>query len=160
MLAYLDDTNVGRQTITELDVDDVAYDQVFGSCGLLLAAAHHDSLLRHHVLERVHDTRRLGLLKVREYARENDDHGERHAQPQVVLGRVIVRRLGDAVGEEAEERAEPEEHGETAEQVLAEFHPLGHGLGRRESVRTVAFKHFGGARFRETLIFRISNEIV
>ena len=44
----------------------------------------------------------------------------------------------DGVGEEAEDGAEPEEHGEPAEEVLRELDPLWRGWGRREGVGPVA----------------------
>ena len=44
----------------------------------------------------------------------------------------------DGVGEEAEDSAEPEEHGEPAEEVLCELDPLWRGWGRREGVGPVA----------------------
>ena len=43
----------------------------------------------------------------------------------------------DAVGNEAEDGAKPEEHGKAREETFAEFDPLRHSWGRRQRVWTV-----------------------
>ena len=142
---------VGGHAVAELDLDDVALDEVLGLDGALVAVADDHRLLGHHVLEGLHDARALRLLEVGEHAGEKDDHGERHAQPQVVLGRVVVGGLGYAVGDKAQDGARPQEHGEAAEQLLAELDPLGRRLGRRQSVGSVALEHLARALLRQTL---------
>ena len=44
------------------------------------------------------------------------------------------------VGEETKDGSDPQEGGESSEQVLAELDPLRGGLGRSEGVRSVQFE--------------------
>lgn len=46
----------------------------------------------------------------------------------------------DAVGDEAEQGADPEHQREAAEEVLGEFDPFGRRFGRRQRVRPVALQ--------------------
>ncbi len=55
----------------------------------------------------------------------------------IVFERILAGGDVDTVGDEAENGADPEQHREAAEQILAELHPLGHFLRRTERVRTV-----------------------
>ena len=48
-----------------------------------------ESVLRDHVLERLHDLRRLGLLVVGEDAGHHDHCGQHDAQVKVVVGRLL-----------------------------------------------------------------------
>ena len=48
------------------------------------------------------------------------------------------------IGHIAEDGSHPEEERKTAEQILAELHPLRCGPGRRQSVRSIAGKHLLG----------------
>ena len=57
----------------------------------------------------------------------------------------------DAVGEEAEDGADPEQHGEAAEELPAELDPLGRRLGRRQRVRSIACQVDLGLSRRQTL---------
>ena len=148
----LEHADVSGQTVSELDLDHVAHHQLLGLDGALLTVAHHHRLLGHHVLEGLHNARALGLLEIGEHTRHYYHHGEGHAQPQVVLGRVVVGGLGDAVGEKAQEGADPEEHSEAAKQVLAELDPLGRGLGWREGVEAIAGQHLTGALLGQALV--------
>lgn len=54
-VAGLNDAQIGRHTIAELDLDDVAQHQVFGAQRQLLTLPDDQRKLGHHVLERLHD---------------------------------------------------------------------------------------------------------
>jgi len=56
----------------------------------------------------------------------------------VVAEDVLFGGFLDGIGDEAEDGPDPEQHGEAAEEVLAELDPLGRHLGRRQRVGTVA----------------------
>ena len=81
--ARLDDADVGRDAITEFHFDDVTDTDLFGLHRLLKAFAHHHGVLRHHVLERLHDLVALALLVVGEDARHH--HNGRQHDTQVQL---------------------------------------------------------------------------
>lgn len=48
----------------------------------------------------------------------------------VIIGRLILHGCLDSIGQEAEESASPQKHGEPAKHLLAELYPL-RGSGRR-----------------------------
>ncbi len=147
----LEYSNISGYSIAKLDLNNVAHYQVLSLDGSLLSVADHDGLLGHHVLERLHDARGLGLLEIGEAAGEKYDYGEGHAEPQIVFWRVIVGRFCDAVGNEAQDGADPEQERKAAEHCLAEFDPFGSGFGRRESVGSVTLQHLFGSVFCQTL---------
>ena len=96
-----------------------------------------ESVLGHHAGKGLHDLGGLGLLVVGEDAGNNDDHGEDDAEVQVVIRRLLQRGGLDGVGEEAEEGAQPEQHGNAAKQRLEELDPLRGGGGRGEAVEPI-----------------------
>ena len=69
----------------------------------------------------------------------------------VIAEDVLFAADLDGVGDEAEDSTDPEQHGESSEEVLAEFHPFGRRLGRRQSIGTVALEDRLGLRHRQTL---------
>ena len=71
--------------------------------------------------------------------------------PHIVSGRVFVGGRLDAVGDEAEDGADPEQEGETPEEVAAELDPLRGGLGRRQLVGAVPQQNLLGSLRRQTL---------
>ena len=75
--ARLDDADVGRDTVAEFHLDDVSDADLLGLHRLLEALAHHHGVLRHHVLERLHDFVTFALLVVGEDARHHH-HGRQH----------------------------------------------------------------------------------
>ena len=75
-----------------------------------------------------------------ENASDDDDGGQDNTEVEVVLGGVIVRVALDAIGQEAEDGADPEEGGETAKQVAAKFNPLGGSFRWGQLVVSVALQ--------------------
>lgn len=73
------------------------------------------------------------------------------AGPHVVIGRLILAGHLDAVGQEAEDDADPQQDGEAAEQLAAELDPLGRGWRRRQGVSPVPRQNFGRLGDGETL---------
>ena len=67
-------------------------------------------------------------LIVLEDTSDDDDGGQDDTEVEVVLGGVIVGVALDAIGQEAEDGADPEEGGETSKQIAAKFNPLGGGF--------------------------------
>ena len=58
----------------------------------------------------------------------------------IVTRRILEGRRLDTVSDEAEDGSDPEKERETAEQLLAELHPLGRGFGRSQFVGTIALQ--------------------
>jgi len=135
--ACLDDPDVGRYPVAELYVDDVAQHEILRSESELLTLPDHSGELRHHVFERLHDLARLALLIVREYTRDYYDRRENDAQVEIVVVWILAGRRLDRVRDEAENRADPQQEGETAKQILAEFYPFRGLLRRCQGVRPV-----------------------
>ena len=69
----------------------------------------------------------------------------------VIAEDVVFAGDFDGVGDEAEDGTDPQQHGESSEEILAEFDPLGRRLGRRQGVGTVALEDRLGLRHRQTL---------
>ena len=69
----------------------------------------------------------------------------------VVAEDVLFGGFLDGIGDEAEDGPDPEQHGEAAEEVLAELDPLGRHLGRRQRVGTVALQVGPRLTRRQTL---------
>lgn len=67
------------------------------------------------------------------------------AVPHVVVDRLVFRGHLDAVGQETEDGAGPEQDGEAAEQLTAELDPLRRGGGRGQGVGTVPGKNLHGS---------------
>lgn len=81
----------------------------------------------------------------------DDDCRQDNAKVEVIVGRLFNRAGLDGVGNEAENGANPEQQGETTEEVFAELDPLRGGFWRGECVGPVAFQVFLGFRMTKTL---------
>lgn len=88
---------------------------------------------------------------VGENSGNDDDGGQHNAQIQIVVGRLFAGARLNGVGDEAEHGADPQQHRETAKQVLAEFDPFGCLFGRGQCVRTVALQVLLGLGVTKTL---------
>ena len=84
-LARFDDADVGRNSIAEFDFHDIADADLLGLDCLLLAVTDDQGGLRHQVLERVHNSRALVLLIIREDARHDDDSRQHDTQVQLLF---------------------------------------------------------------------------
>lgn len=73
------------------------------------------------------------------------------AVSHVVIGRFVLGGHLDPVGQEAEDGASPEQHGEAAEQLATELDPLRCGGGRGECVGTVPRQDLHGSGIGQTL---------
>lgn len=69
----------------------------------------------------------------------------------VVIGRLVLGGHLDAVGEETEDGADPEQDGEAPKQLLAELDPLGRGGGRGQGVGAVAGQDLQRSLLGQTL---------
>lgn len=81
--------------------------------------------------------------------------GER--KTYVVTEDVLFGADFDRIGDEAKDGTDPQQHGKAAKEVLAEFHPFGRRLRRRQGIGTVAFKDGLGLRCSQALIHTKSN---
>ena len=81
--ARLDDADIGRDAVAEFHFDDVSDADLLGLHRLLEALAHHDGVLRHHVLEGFHDFVAFALLVVREDARHHHDGRQHRTEVQL-----------------------------------------------------------------------------
>ena len=81
---------------------------------------------------------RMELFQALLVTRDEDDCCEDDAEVEVVVRRLLEGAGLDAVREEAEDGAEPEQQREPAEQVLAELDPLGRLGRRRQSVGAIS----------------------
>ena len=118
-------------------LDDVPECELLRLDGQLLAVAEAEGVLRHQAGEALHDLGGLVLLVEGEDAGDDHHEGQHHAQVQVVVRRLLQGGGLDAVGQEAEHRAQPQQHREPAEERLEELDPDWRGGRRRQGVGAV-----------------------
>merc|ERR1719431_192905 len=107
----LDDPQVSRTPVTELDFHDVSKGQLLSLHCDLLSIPSCYSILGNQVLESLHDLGRLGFLVVGEDARDGDDSRKYNAKVEVIIRGFLVVCCLDGVGQEAEDGTKPEEQG-------------------------------------------------
>ncbi len=79
------DTNIGRNTITKFDLNQITHRELFGLDGNFLSIADDKSELRNQILKRLHNFATLSLLKVGEDTRHNYDSRQYNTQVQLII---------------------------------------------------------------------------
>lgn len=146
-----DDTDVSGDSVSELDLDDIAQHEVLGAQSQLLALTDDGGELRDHVLEGLHDLGALGLLVVREDTGHDDDGGKYNTQVKIVVGRLIAGTRLDGVGDEAQDGADPQQQRKATKEIFTELDPFRSLFGRRQRVRAIALQVLLGFRVAQTL---------
>lgn len=73
------------------------------------------------------------------------------AVSHIVIGRLLLCGHLNTVGQEAKDGPNPQQNGEAAEELAAEFDPLRRGWGRSQSVRTIPGKILYSSGIGQTL---------
>jgi len=104
----LDDSDVGGDSVTTFDGNDISNDEVLGVDALGDASSGDAGHIGNQVLERVHNVASFSLLKVRENTGDDDDGGQYDTQVEIIFHGVGIAARLYRVGDEAQNGTNPE----------------------------------------------------